>query len=188
MFNLTLIDHLRLTFGHVIYRHKAHSRIARSNALWSRWLKVTEALLMVGVGFASAGAAAGRGQAYAIASAALAGIAVATLFFHLAFDAEGSARAHASCATRLWQIREKYRALLSDLADGAIDLEAARSRRDGLMTELYGIYENAPPADARAYQAAAQALGTADEAVLTDEEIDVFLPRSLQKTGKSAAV
>ena len=30
MFELTLIDHLRLTFGHVVYRHKTHSRLHTS--------------------------------------------------------------------------------------------------------------------------------------------------------------
>jgi hypothetical protein len=50
----------------------------------------------------------------------------------------------------------------------------------------HGIYENAPPADHLAYQTAAQAILTAGEGALRDEEIDRFLPKSLQKTGKSA--
>ena len=33
MFELTLIDHLRLTFGHVVYRHKAHSHLALARSL-----------------------------------------------------------------------------------------------------------------------------------------------------------
>ena len=39
MFELTLIDHLRLTFGHVAYRHKTHSQLAHERARRSRWLK-----------------------------------------------------------------------------------------------------------------------------------------------------
>lgn len=187
MFNLTLLDHLRLTFGHVVYQYKAHARLARTWTLWGRWLKAAETLLVAGVGFAATGAAVGRGQAYAVASAALAGAALLTLLFRLAFDADGSARAHAWCATGLWRIREKYRALLSDLADGALDLEGARVRRDTLMGELQSLYETAPPMDARAYRSAAHALGTTDETALTDEEIDLFLPKSLQKATSSAA-
>jgi len=74
--------------------------------------------------------------------------------------------------------------LLSDLSDGAIEIDTVRRRRDELMAELSGVYENAPPADHQAYQTAAQAILTADERALTDEEIDRFLPKSLQTAGR----
>jgi hypothetical protein len=188
MFELTLVDHLRLTFGHVIFRHKAHSQIAHTRARWSRWLTVAEAVLMVGVALTALGVAFGKGSGYAIVCAVCAAFALAALLVNLMFDFGQSARTHAWCAAQLWHIREAYRALLSDLADGALDLDSARRRRDTLMRELHGIYQNAPPADAQAYQAAARSIGPVDEAVLTDEEIDQFLPKSLQKAaGKSAA-
>jgi hypothetical protein len=188
MFELTLHDHLRLTFGHVVYRHRAHAHLAYSRSRWGRWLRAAEALLMTGAAFSALGAAFGRGYAYAIAGAVLATLALATLLVHLTFDLDGAAQAHALCATRLWQIREQYRALLSDLSDGAIELDTARRMRDALMNELHGIYGNAPPADPQAYQTATQAILTADESSLPDEEIDRFLPKSLQKAEKSAAV
>jgi hypothetical protein len=193
---LTLLDHLRLTFGHVVYRHGAHSKIAHSRARWSRRLKAAEALLMTGVVITAAGASAGtsvgKGQGYAIATFLMAGLSLAVLLVHLMFDLDRTARAHASCATQLWQILERYRAMLSDLTDGAIDVDAARIRRDALMNELNGIYAQAPPLDHQAYQTAKQAAmgdeATLTEATLTDEEIDLFLPKSLQKVGKSATV
>jgi hypothetical protein len=191
---LTLLDHLRLTFGHVVYRHRAHSKIAHSRARWSRRLKAAEALLMTGVVITAAGASAGtsvgKGHGYAIATFLLAGLSLAVLLVHLMFDLDRSARAHASCATQLWRIVERYRAVLSDLADGAIDVDTARIRRDGLMNELNAIYEHAPTLDFQSYQTARQAATTDEatltEATLTDEEIDLFLPKSLQKAGKSA--
>ena len=187
MFNLTLIDHLRLTFGHVVYQHKAHAQRARWWSLWNRWLRGAEALLMAGVAFAAIGAAAGRGGWYAGISAALAGVALVTLLVHLVFDMEGTSRAHAWCASGLWRIRERYRALLSDLADGVVDVEEARSRRDVLMADLQRLYDTAPPLDAQAYRSAASSLGALDESALADEEIDLFLPKSLQKADKSPA-
>jgi hypothetical protein len=186
MFELTLLDHLRMTFGHIVYRHRAHSELAYSRARLSRGLRAAEALLMTGVVFTALGGAFGRGSAYEIGCAVMAAFALATLLVQLTFDLDRTAQAHASCATRLWQIREQYRALLSDLKDGAIELESGRRRRDLLMSELHGIYENAPLADQHAYQTAAQAIQTAGEAALPDEEIDRFLPKSLQRTGKSA--
>src|SRR5947209_1042529 len=179
MFQLSLLDHLRLTFGHVVYRQQAHAQIARSRTHQSRWLRGAETLLMAATAI---GAAFGRGSGYAIASAVFAVLALVTLLLHLMFDLDASARAHASCAARLWLIREQYRALLSDLCDGAIDVDAARRGRDALMTELHAIYESAPLAN----QQIAGRPG--DQAALSDEEIDVFLPRSLQKTAKPHAV
>jgi hypothetical protein len=187
---LTLLDHLRLTFGHVVYRHRAHSKIAHARARWSRRLKAAEALLMTGVVIAAAGTSVGKGHAYAIATFVLAGLSLAVLLVHLMFDLDRSARAHASCATQLWRVVERYRAVLSDLADGAIDVDTARIRRDALMNELNAIYEHAPTLDYQSYQIAKQAAAadesTLTEATLTDEEIDLFLPKSLQKAGKSA--
>jgi ABC-type transport system involved in cytochrome bd biosynthesis fused ATPase/permease subunit len=181
MFQLSLLDHLRLTFGHVVYRQQAHARIARARTLQSRWLRAAETLLMAATTVAAIGAAFGRGYGYAIASAVFAVLSLVTLLLHLMFDLDASARVHASCAARLWQIREQYRALLSDLCDGVIDVDTARRGRDALMTELHAVYESAPLAD----QQIAGRL--TDQAALSDEEIDVFLPRSLQKSAQPAA-
>jgi len=186
MFEVTLLDHLRLTFGHVVYRHAAHSHIASTRARWSRWLRTAESLLMTSVALASVAAASGKGDGYMIASAILAGLALATLLVHMTLDLDATAQAHAWCATRLWQIREQYRAVLSDISDGAIDLETGRQKRDDLMNRLHRIYENAPPAEYKVYQAAAQAILTAGDTALPDEEIDRFLPKSLQKVEKPA--
>jgi hypothetical protein len=186
MVAVTLHDHLRLTFGQVVYRHKAHSEIAHARARQGRWVRAFEALLMTAAAGVSLAAALGQGRVYAFVAAALATTAIVVLMLHLALDLDGSAIVHGACAARLWPMRERYRALLSDLADGAIDINAARERRDLLMNELHGIYEQAPPADQPAYQAAGRAAAIASEGALSDEEINTFLPRSLHKVEKSA--
>jgi hypothetical protein len=180
---LTLLDHLRLTFGHIVHRHRAHARLAHARGRWHRWLLGAEALLMIGVTSLSARAAFGGGEAYAAAGAVFATLALATLVVHLMFDLDRSARAHAVCASRLWLIRERYRGLLSDLHDGVIDIEAGRQQRDALMEELHGIYANAPAADPQTDRTVAETIATTDDRALTDEEIDLFLPKSLQKGG-----
>jgi SMODS and SLOG-associating 2TM effector domain family 4 len=185
MFQLTLVDHLRMTFGHIVYQHRAHAQIAYSRARWNRGLKAFEALLMTGVAVTALGAAFGRGYAYEFGSAILAILAVICLILHVAFDLDGTAQAHAACATRLWYIRERYQALMSDLSDGAVDVQTVRRMRDDLAAELRGVYESSPPADPQAYQTAAQAIATDDERSLTDEEIDRFLPKSMRAVGHS---
>ena len=107
------------------------------------------------------------------------------LVLRLAFDFERTAIAHRACSTQLWLLREQYRSVLSDLKDGVLSVEVARDRRDYLMEKLHRIYDNAPPADREQYQSAKQSLAAVNEATLTDEEIDRFLPPSLQKAGSA---
>ena len=141
MFNLTLHDHLHLTFNEIIQRHDAHAAKAHSRARWSRRLRGGEAVLIGGVGMTAAGAALGHGQVLAIVAASMACLALIILLVDLTFDFDASARAHAACSSHLWGLRERYRSLLSDLHEGALDITAARLRRDKLIDELRAIYE-----------------------------------------------
>jgi hypothetical protein len=141
MFNLTLRDHLNLTFTEIIQRHNAHAAKAQTRARWSRRLRGSEAMLVGGAAIASIGAAFGHGQALAIAAASMAGLALLVLLISLTFDLDASARAHAVSAAQLWGLRERYRALLSDLHDGALGVEAARLKRDQLIEELRSAYD-----------------------------------------------
>ena len=150
-------------------------------------LRVGETLLIAAAAMTSFGAVFGRGFGYAVATAVLAALSLAVLLVHLLFDYDASADAHRACSVRLWKIREQYRALMSDLRDGAIDLDTARNWRDALMKDVHATYESAPPADRQMYESARKILAASDEAALTDEEIDRFLPTSLQKPGKPAA-
>jgi hypothetical protein len=187
MFGLTLVDHVRLTFGHVIYTHRAHTRLALRHARCNRWAQAAEAVLMLGAASSSIALISTGQSPYAIATAATATAAVATLLLRLVLDFERRANAHRACAAELWHLREQYRALLADLKDGSITLERARERRDAVMQALHAVYQHAPPADRGSYEAARRALPTSHEDALTDQEVDRFLPASLQKSGKSAA-
>jgi hypothetical protein len=144
MFNLTLRDHLQLTFNEIIERHSAHAAKAQSRARWGRWLKGSEAVLIGGVAMAAAGAAYGQGRILAIVAASLACVALLVLLIDLTFDFDASARGHAVCSAHLWDLRERYRSLLSDLHDGALTVGDARLRRDKLIDELRAIYETTP--------------------------------------------
>jgi hypothetical protein len=70
---------------------------------------------------------------------------------HITLNLESSARAHGECASRLWELQERYRAVLSDLSEGVIDVNAARHRRDALMIELHAIYRDVLRVDPEAY-------------------------------------
>jgi SMODS and SLOG-associating 2TM effector domain family 4 len=187
MFALTLVDHLRLTFGHVIYTHRAHAHIAARLALWNRVLKGAEIFLLLTATITSI-VLSNTGQPFlAIVTAVAASAAACVMIVRLVLDLDASITAHRDCSARLWHIREQYRALLSDMKDGTLTLAAARERRDALMNTLRAVYESAPPADRKVYEAARLAVPREHEAVLTDEEVDRFLPVPLQKGSTTAA-
>jgi hypothetical protein len=141
MFNLTLHDHLHLTFNEITQRHNAHALKAQSRGRWSRRLRGSEAVLVGGATIAAAGAAFGHGQILAIVAASMCGVALLVLLISLTFDFDASARAHAASGAHLWGLRERYRSLLSDLHEGALSVADARLRRDRLIDELRGIYD-----------------------------------------------
>ena len=181
VFQITLIDHLRLSFGGTIHAYKAHIAIAErlTRRLWQ--IRICE-LVLLGAAMGTAVMAAYRAQArYAVMAAILSGAALALFAVYVAINLEARVNAHRWCASRLWLIREKYRALLSEMRDGMLSPEAVRERRDQLFVEMQAIDDHAPLIDLPTYQSARQALATSAEAALTDEEIDRFLPQSLRK-------
>ena len=186
MFDLSLVDTLRLAFGHVVYHYKSHTHAASSLARCSRWFRASEMLLLLGVTITAVAAAFGTGRAYTLASAGMAALALLIFLIHVTFDFESTARAHHVCSTRLWSVREQYRALLCDLNDHAIEPDVARVRRNTLMEEVSAIYDSAPPLTRRIFKALSDSGDGAEELALGDEEIDRFLPRSLRGAGKAA--
>jgi hypothetical protein len=179
VFQLSLVDHIRLSFGSVAASYRAHARAAErlSSRAWrSRAVLVVLLGLATGASFVALG---GVRQAQ-FAAAALSTTALVGLSIAFALDFEARAFAHRACAARLWLLAEKYRALLADAHDGLIDLEQTTARRDALMREVQNVYEHALPADRDAYQIAREALG-AGTGSPPDAEIDRLLPASLRQ-------
>jgi hypothetical protein len=180
MFQLSLVDHIRLSFGSVARSYRAHARAAErlaARASQSRIVMLTFLSLSTG---ACLIALTGR-RAFIIAAAALATSTLVAYAISISLSFESRAYAHRACAAQLWLLCEKYRALLAEVHDGLIDLPTTTSRRDDLMREVQVVYEHALPADREAYQIAREALGTGNSAP-SDQDIDRLLPASLRQT------
>jgi len=187
MFQMTLLDHIRLTFGQVVHRYKAHVRSAER---LSRWIWQVRAIVLVLTGGTLAAAVTAvetAGGPYDRVTAVLAALALVAYAVSVSLQLEARLYAHRWCASRLWLIREQYYALIAEITDGVVDLDQARARRDALMKELHAVYKHAPLADRVVYQSARDSLRMADDAALADEEIDRFLPVSLRKAAAAAA-
>ncbi len=178
MFQLSLVDHIRLSFGAVATSYRAHARAAErlSARAWQ-----SRMVVMVLLGIALGGTlVALTGLRYSpLVAVALAGLALLGFTISISLDFEPRAYAHRACAAQLWQLCEKYRALLAEVHDGLVDVPAVTRRRDELIREVQIVYEHALPADRDSYQIAREALGTSENTP-SDQEIDRLLPASMR--------
>jgi hypothetical protein len=179
VFQLSLVDHIRLSFGSVATSYRAHARAAERLSGRARRSRVALVTLL-GLSTGASLMALSGPRSFQIAAAALSVSALVGLAIVHALDFEARAFAHRACAAQLWVLCEKYRALLADVHDGLIDLAATTARRDHLMREVQNVYEHALPADREAYQIARDALG-GGAGVPSDQDIDRLLPASLRQ-------
>jgi len=179
MFQLSLVDHIRLSFGGVATSYRAHSRAAERLAARAAQTKV---IIVLFLGLAAvAGMLALLGiRWFQIAAASLSTLSVVAYAIHVSLAYESRSYGHRACAAQLWLICEKYWALLAEVHDGLIEVPAIAARRDQLIRDVHVVYEHALPADRDAYQIAREALGAA-ESPASDKEIDRLLPASLRQ-------
>jgi len=121
------------------------------------------------------------GRPFDIVSAVLASLSLLVTIYQFRFNPDQLIQAHRAAAKKLWLIREKYIALITDLSTDAIDSNTARQKRDALVQDVSAVYETAPSTNSRAYQAAQNALKINEEMTFSDKEIDQFLPASLHR-------
>jgi hypothetical protein len=97
-------------------------------------------------------------------------------------DPGQQAEKHKKTASELWNIRESYLSILSDLRDGHLGIAAVRDKRDELQARLAGIYAAAPRTTSKAYSIASDGLKNQEEMTFSDEEIDRLLPAALRRS------
>lgn len=176
MFQLSLVDHIRLSFGGIVSAYDGHTQAA-ARLSRSSWYAKLAILLLLGLAAAASIMSAVRGGGYAIAAATLSALAFAAGATFVAVDPETRVYAHRTTAARLWLICEKYRALLTEIHDQLIDVPGIAQRRDALLKEASELFVQAPPADHATYEIARKTLA----GVYSDQEVDQFLPVSLRR-------
>jgi hypothetical protein len=187
MFQLSVVDHIRLTFGDVVCSYKAHTSVAEKLARRA-WQMKTAVLALLGVGVvACTGAIVGTARAFPIIASVMVGLAFLGYATYLALDFDPRVYAHRSCAASFWLLCEKYRALLTEIQDGLLQIQEVRERRDALIREVHSVYEQAPLADRDAFRLAKRALSSAQAHTISDAEIDRFLPESVQRGNPTPA-
>jgi len=183
MFCLSVVDHIRLDFGHVAQNYTVHARAAERLAGLIFKVRVV-ILTLLTMTLVAAGAAILQPRwNFDISVAIGAGLALIAYVAQIALGLETRVQAHRTCAHRLWLICEGYRSLLTELQDGLIDPSVLLRRRDHLIEQVHAAYDQVFPADQRAFETARLNGG----GVINDEAIDRLLPESVRRQGSTRA-
>lgn len=95
-------------------------------------------------------------------------------------DFTKASQQHAETASKLWEMKENYLSLLTDIKAQTIDIEGIMAKRDELQKNLNYIYSSAPRTTYEASKLASKGLKVNNEHTLKNNEIDSFLPDSLR--------
>jgi len=172
---------IRECFGRVVWSHKTQEKCA--DIIFSRntTIKVIQvilsALTTTGVLITVFGDCKTIGIITAILSTILFGINT----YVKGYDLGKIGQKHADAASDLWNIREKYLSLLTDIKAEIVSLDEIIKTRNKLQKDLKNIYKGSPRTINKAYQKATKALKVNEELTFSDDEIDTFLPTNLKK-------
>lgn len=175
---------MRECFGRVVYSTKTHEKCADLCMGRLQWVKIAQIILSAITTGGLITALLGDPKVTQIATV------VSTLFSTVLLvltaymkdvDPGQQAEKHKKTASELWDIRESYLSMLTDLHDGNLDIAATKKKRDELQTRLASIYATAPRTNAKAYGIASDGLKAQEEMTFSDEEIDKFLPATLRR-------
>jgi hypothetical protein len=183
MFCLSVVDHIRLDFGHVAQNYTVHAEAAERLAGHILKVRITILALLAMTVIAAVAAILQPAWNFDVSVAIASSLALAAYVAQTALGLEARVQAHRTCAHRLWLIAEGYRALLTELQDGLIDPSVLLRRRDQLIERVHAAYDQIFPADQRAFES----VRLNGNGALTDESIDRWLPESLRRSGSTRA-
>ena len=147
----------------------------KDNALIPLQFVLTAALLV---------AVFGENKTIGIITAIVSAILFAINTYVKGHDLGEIAQKHSDSASDLWNVREEYFSLLTDIKAEIIDIDELVTKRDSLQDRLSNIYKGSPRTISKAYKEATKALKLNEELTLSDNEINMFLPKELKKDNK----
>ncbi len=173
---------IRECFGRVVYSHKTQEKCADMILRLHKRLKLSLIIISAVVTTSLLVKLFGD-QEWAL----VVGVVLSTLLFGLNtymkdYDLGEISQKHINAANEIWDIRESYLSLLTDLRAGQLSINQIIDKRDNLQDRLHNVYTGSPRTNYKAYKAASKALKQYEEMTFNDKEIDSFLPKELRKT------
>jgi hypothetical protein len=173
---------IRECFGRVVYSHKTHEKCADILLARLSWLKNSQIVLSVLVSGSLITALFGDHPAKVVIATVLSVFLAGINLYFKNYNYGQIAQSHKEAADRLWNVRESYMSLLTDMTAGILKASQIIDKRDKLQKELGTIYSRAPRTNSSAYRKAQVALKYNEDLTFSEEEIDVFLPAVLKKS------
>jgi hypothetical protein len=174
-----LLAQVREAFGRVVYSHKTHEKQADVCFRRHRWQQaalISLTAISSGTFLASVLGVLVNPKLASLATSFIALFVTAMSLGTKTFKFGEESEAHRDIASRLWDIRESYLSLITDLMSGATSDAEARTRRDDLQEATRAAYADAPRTTGKAYKKASDGLQNNEEMTFTSHEIDHFLP------------
>jgi hypothetical protein len=172
---------IRECYGRVVWTHKTQEKCADilnyRNGNIKTLLITLSALTTSGIFIT----VLGQSKVAGIFSAIVSMINLALNTYLKKYDLGSMAQKHAAAAASIWNIREDYLSLLTDLRAGLLSTEEIRIKRDKLQSDLHKLYKGSPRTINKAYSEASKGLKEMAEMTFSDEEIDKLLPSMLKK-------
>lgn len=172
---------LRECYGRVVYSHKAHEKSADLLERRNGTIKLTQIILAAATTTGILVTVFGDNQVIGIVAAILSLLSLSLSSYTKKYDLGEMAQKHANTAAALWNIRELYLSLLTDIHAHALDQESIRKKRDELQAKLLSVYEGAPRSVKGAYELASKGLQKNEELTFSSTEIDLLLPSALRR-------
>lgn len=185
MFQITVVDHVRLSFGAALAAYEGHAEAAAVLSRRSSYARLG-LLVLAGVGAAMSAIAVQGGYALHLGSAILAALTFGACAAYIAWNQQPLIYGHRASAAKMWVICEQYRGLLAEMHEDLIDLTTLQHRRSVLVNEAAAVLEQAAPDDRYTYEIARQALSGPRGAGYPDSIIDRYLPPPLRKQAPAA--
>ncbi|GIK34515.1 MAG: hypothetical protein BroJett010_10740 [Gammaproteobacteria bacterium] len=175
---------IRECFGRVVYSTKTHEKCADLCMGRLQRIKIAQIVLSAITTGGLLTAVLGDpkvAQVAMIVSTLFSTVLLVLTAYMKDVDPGQQAEKHKKTASELWDIRESYFSILSDLHDGNLDIAESRGKRDEIQSRLAAIYATAPRTNSKAYGVASDGLKAQEEMTFSDEEIDKFLPATLRR-------
>jgi hypothetical protein len=177
---------IRECFGRCAYSHKTHERMADRHASWLWWVKWAQIVLAALTAAGAVGVILAKGNPiYPYATLAISVASLILNSYMKDLDPGQAAQKHRETAADIWNIRESYLSLLTDVRDPEQPADALRKRRDELQAQLHRIYRIAPHTDGKAYAQAQDRLKNKQDLTFSDAEIDAMLPATLRRLSEA---
>lgn len=175
-----LIFQIRELYGRVTYTHKVHEKCADIYHERLHGMKIMQIVLSALTTGSLLLAILGDGKVGTIIGAVLSTVLFGLNLYLKDYELGELSQKHIGVAARIWNIRESYLSLLTDLTTGKIDYLDAVKLRDSFQEQLSAIYQNAPRTLDEAYKIAQKSLKVDEEMTFSREEINNLLPEALR--------